>query len=111
MKIICSSVIPQQGKYEAKDLTLQEFKNLVNSQNGNIEYHIGFKNTADLISEILKVDVPVSKERVYFDEPEDEAIAVILKPEFYDKHKKTIKQRKLKPENCIFRHIKYISTN
>ncbi|NPV12741.1 MAG: DUF1874 domain-containing protein [Ignavibacteria bacterium] len=113
MKVMCSAVMPQAGKYTIKELTAEEFGELLKKHaNGGVEYHIGFENTASLIERITGLQIPgVNKQRVRFKEPKDEALVVTLKEDFYDKHKKHIKKKYLKPENCNFWHVTYTSTN
>ena len=61
LHLMNSAMMPQPGKYTCREVTADEFQEEFRAKNGEWKSYIGYPQTAKILSDILRIGVPVSR--------------------------------------------------
>lgn len=61
VKLMNSKMMPAEGIYELKRIEADEFTDLVRKSNSDLESYIGYQQTAELISRMSGIKIPVNR--------------------------------------------------
>lgn len=59
--LLNTSICTDAGVYSLKDITLEKAKEVIGYYNGNIDSAVGHQSTAEIMTTLLGVDVPVNR--------------------------------------------------
>lgn len=63
LAILNTSIVTEDGTYSLKTITLQDAKDLLSKAGGRVNSAVGHQSTADLLTTLLGVDVPVHRQQ------------------------------------------------
>lgn len=75
LALLNMSIITTDGTYSLQTITLQEAKDLLRKAGGRVNSAIGHQATADLLTTLLGVDVPVHRQE-YQQKPGETALVL-----------------------------------
>lgn len=84
MKLLNSTIMPNEGTYQIKKISPEEFGRLI-AHAKNIESYIMFKSTAEVIKKLSGKEVPIRKKKCFFNGEEEEYLALTLKDGYHNK--------------------------
>lgn len=97
MKLVNFAIMPNEGTYQLKEISKDEFKKIV--KENDIESYISFKITATVLEELTGKKIELNKGRCYFDDAEEYLIVVLKEP---DKFKKILTEDDFKYYKCKY---------
>lgn len=62
LALLNTSILTTAGNYTLTDITLAEARQLVSDNDGNLDSAIGHASTAEIMTTLLGVDVPVNRQ-------------------------------------------------
>lgn len=62
LALLNTSILTTAGNYTLTDITLAEARQLASDNNGNLDSAIGHASTAEIMTTLLGVDVPVNRQ-------------------------------------------------
>lgn len=62
LALLNTSILTTAGTYTLSDITLDEARQIVADNDGNLDSAIGHQSTAEIMTTLLNVDVPVNRQ-------------------------------------------------
>lgn len=106
MKIFNSAVMPLEGKYEMKKLTIEEFKDLINEviENEGIESYLGMKSNIRVLNDMFpNIEFRYHRMKAVELENGEEYLVMRLGKSF----KRSKIRKRLKPNDFEYLLVKY----
>lgn len=77
LALLNTSILTAAGSYTLTDITLDKARQLVSDNGDNLDSAIGHQSTAEIMTTLLGVDVPVNRQ-MFAQEPEQKALVFKL---------------------------------
>lgn len=62
LALLNTSILTAPGRYELENVTLEDAKTLMQTYGSNIDSAIGHQSTADIMTTLLGIDVPLNRQ-------------------------------------------------